>query len=190
MAVTSGYALSLPATWIPIPTGFPWQSFDDPTAWATEVADSLLEGLDAPQEVRSGVREAAEALQTMPSPLPGALERFWRVEGIGGPTVVAHLYVTESDVDSAEGLMDMVRAGIGGRVQTWRVWTDTAFEHAIEAVIVAEIDGATVASVRQIGVRAGLVYLLDFLTEDPLLLEAVQSELQDIFRSIHFAIGV
>jgi len=66
---------------------------------------------------------------------------------------------------------------------------DTAFTVAVQAVVVAEIGETTIAALRHLGVRDGYVFLLDFLTEDPMVLEAVQEELSATFRSIRFKDG-
>lgn len=189
MAVAPTYALTLDErTWLPVPLRFPWGDFGTPEEWADELSDSLLDGIDVASEVRAQLRETALLLQAMPGPLPGALERFWRTEYVGGPTIVAHLYVTDiDDSPTVEGLLQLARAGIGGFVQTWSILDETEFDTAIAAVVVTEIEGRAVAAQRHLGIRDGHVFLLDYLEEDPLILEAVQGELGQIFRSIRFA---
>lgn len=187
MAVAPTYTLDLDTTWLPVPLEFPWSIFPDAEAWADELADSLLDGTGVPPEGREQLRATALTLQAMPGPLPGAMERFWRTEYVGGPAILAHLYVTDSTAGTAEELLQLARAGIGGRVQTWTSLEDTAFTAALQAVITADIEGTTIAAVRHLGVREGYVFLLDFLSEDPVVLEAVQDELSAMFRSIRFA---
>lgn len=187
MAVAPTYTLSLETTWLPVPLEFPWGSFPDADAWADELTDSLLAGTGVPAEARDQLRATALTLQAMPGPLPGAMERFWRTEYVGGPAIIAHLYVTDSGARSADELLQLARAGIGGRVQTWTSLEGTAFPLAVQAVVTTDIEDVTVGAVRHLGVRDGYVFLLDFLSEDPLVLEAVQDELSGIFRSIRFA---
>lgn len=187
MAVAPTYTLSLETTWLPVPLQFPWGAFPDAEAWADELTDSLLAGTGVPPEAHEQLRATALTLQAMPGPLPGAMERFWRTEYVGGPAIVAHLYVTDSTASTPDELLQLARAGIGGRVQTWTSLEDTAFPAAVQAVVTTEIDGAAIGAIRHLGVRDGYVFLLDFLSEDPLLLEAVQGELAAVFRSIRFA---
>jgi len=186
MAVAPTYTLDLDRNWLPVPLAFPWSVFPGPEQWADEVVDSLLAGTGVPVEGREQLRASALTLQAMPGPLPGAIERFWRTEYVGGPAIIAHLYVTDAAAATPEDLLQLARAGIGGRVQTWTSMEGTAFTVALQAVVIAEIGDATIAAVRHLGVRDGYVFLLDFLTEDPLVLEAVQDELSATFRSIRF----
>lgn len=188
MALAPRYSLALdPQTWLPVPLRFPWGEFDDAPSWASELADSLLDGVGVGGEGVAMLRETALSLQQVPSPMPGAQERFWRTEHVGGTAVVAHLYVTTTDACDADDLLQLARAGIGGRVQTWQKLLDTAFATAIEAVVVADIGDREVGALRYLGLREGYVFVLDLLDEDPLVLEAVQSEIMAIFRSVAFA---
>ena len=186
MAVAPTYTLELDRNWLPVPLAFPWGVFPDAEAWAAEVVDSLLAGTGVPAEGQEQLRATALTLQAMPGPLPGAVERFWRTEYVGGPAMVAHLYVTDIAAETTDELLQLSRGGIGGRVQTWTSMEDTAFTVAVQAVVVAEIGETAIAALRHLGVRDGYVFLLDFLTEDPMVLEAVQDELATTFRSIRF----
>lgn len=124
----------------------------------------------------------------------GAHERFWRTEYVGGYPIVIHLYIGETSATTAEDLLQYARLGIGGFVQTWSVLDGTAFDVAVNAAVSAVITDVTsegspdmtVGAVRSIGVRDGLVFLLDYLDEDPVRLEAVQPEVEEIFRSFRF----
>lgn len=79
-------------------------------------------------------------------------------------------------------------------MQTWSLLEGTAFDVAVNVAVSAVITDVTregspdmtVGAVRSIGVRDGLVFLLDFLDEDPIRLEAVQPEVEEIFRSFRF----
>ena len=186
MAVAPTYSLTLETTWLPVPLRVPWGEFAAPRDWADELATSLLAGTGVGGDVRDRLRDTALQLQAMPGPLPGAMERFWRTEFVGGPAVVAHLYVTDSDAATAEDLLQLARAGIGGTIQTWATLEATSFDEAIVATAISEIDGGELFGLRHLGVRDGFVFLLDFLSQDPLFVEAVQGELETIFRSIDF----
>lgn len=187
MAVAPTYSLTLDTTWLPVPLRFPWGPFAAPREWADELATSLLADTGVTDDVRDRLRDTALELQAMPGPLPGAVERYWRTEFVGGPAIVAHLYVTDSDAATAEDLLQLARAGIGGTIQTWMMLEPTAFDAAIAATVISEIGDAELFGLRHLGVRDGFVFLLDFLSEDPLIVEAVQGELERVFRSIRFA---
>lgn len=188
MALAPDYTLELGDAWLPIPLEFPWGAFTDARAWGTELAESLLHGVATGDEARDLLRDTAITLQSMPSPLPGAQERFWRTEDVGGESIVAHLYITDTDAAGVDDMLQLVRAGLGGAVQTWRLIDGTAFDAAVAAVVVAEIDeGRDIAATRYLGVRAGHVFLLDLIEENPYVLEAVDAEIEQIFRSIRFS---
>ncbi|MCP2635105.1 hypothetical protein K0817_000815 [Microbacterium sp. HD4P20] len=187
MAVAPVYTLSLEPTWLPVPLRFPWGTFARPEDWAAELAGSLLIDTGAGDQERDLLGATALHLQGMPGPLPGAMERFWRTEFVGGVTIVAHLYVTDSDAATPDDLVQLSRAGVGGVVQTWATLDDTAFDTAITAVVVAGSEQAEVYGLRYLGIRDGFVFLLDLLHDDPLIVDAVQAELERIFRSIRFA---
>lgn len=188
MALDLQYSLTLDATrWLPVPLSFPWGEFSTPQEWAATLTASLLDGTGAEQVASELLMNTALTLQAMDGPLPGASERFWRTEYVGGRAIVAHLYISELEVASIEDLVQLARAGLGGIVQTWGVIDDTPFSAAISATVVAEIDGADVGAIRWLGVRDGLVFIVELLDEDPLVLEAVQSEMDAVFRSIRFA---
>lgn len=188
MAVEPNYALTLDhSRWLPVPLAFPWGEFETPADWADALAASLLTGTGAEQAGTRLLADTALALQAMDSPLPGAAERFWRTEYVGGRPIVAHLYITETEAASVDDALQLARAGIGGSVQTWSILDETAFDAAISVAVVAEIADQTIMATRWIGLRGGLVFLLDHIDEDPLVLEAVQPELGAVFRSIRFA---
>lgn len=187
MAVAPTYTLTLEPTWLPVPLRFPWGTFAHPEDWAAELADSLLADTGVGDDGRELLRTTALHLQAMPGPLPGAMERFWRTEFVGGVTIVAHLYVTDSDATSADDLLQLARAGVGGVIQTWSTVEGTAFEAAISAVVVSGTEEARVYGLRHLGVHGGYVFLLDLLHDDPLVVDAVQAELERVFRSIRFA---
>lgn len=188
MALAPMYTLTLDETaWLPVPLVFPWGTFADADGWAAELADNLLADLPAEVEGRDQLRDTAIALHGMPSPLPGAQERFWRTEYVGGTAIVAHLYITDTDARDVDDLLQLARAGIGGVVQTWRTIDGTDFDVAVEAVVIAEIDDRRIGAIRHLGIRDGHVFLVDPLDEDPFVLDAVEGEMERIFRSIRFA---
>lgn len=187
MAVAPMYTLSLASTWLPVPLRFPWGTFAQPEDWAGELTDSLLAGTGVGDEARDRLRATALHLQAMRGPLPGAMERFWRTEFVGGEAIIAHLYITGSDAATADDLVQLARAGVGGVVQTWRSLEETAFDAAISAVVVSGAEQAEVYALRHLGVRDGFVFLLDLLHDNPLVVDAVQAELDGIFDSIRFA---
>jgi len=187
MAIAPMYTLSLESTWLPVPLRFPWGTFARPDDWATVLTDSLLADSGVDDEARDRLRATALHLQAMSGPLPGAMERFWRTEFVGGETIIAHLYITDSDAATAEDLVQLARAGVGGVVQTWGSLEGTAFDAAISAVVVSGAEQAEVYGLRHLGVRDGFVFLLDLLDDNPLVISAVQGELERVFRSIRFA---
>ncbi len=188
MAVAPRYSLVLdPRTWLPVPLRFPWGEFADADSWAAELADSLLGGVGIDEDGVTMLRETALTLQQSASPLPGAQERFWRTENVGGAAIVAHLYISPSEARGEEDLLQLARAGIGGTVQTWQTFVDTAFDTAVEAVIVAEVGDRTIGALRYLGLRDGFIFVLDLIDEDLIVLEAVQDETAAIFRSVTFA---
>lgn len=194
MAVDPQYTLTLDGSrWIPIPFSFPWSEFSTAEEWASTLASDLLAGTGAETTAELLTRQAL-TLQASPPPIPGAQERFWRTEYVGGYPIVIHLYIDETWATTAEDLLQYARLGIGGVVQTWSIVEGTAFDVAVNVAVSAVITDATsadapdmtIGAVRSIGVRDGLLFLLDYLDEDPIRLEAVQPELEEIFRSIRF----
>lgn len=187
MAVDPQYTLTLdPSRWVPIPFDFPWGEFATAEEWAAGLAADLLAGTGAEATATALLTEQALTLQATPPPLPGAQERFWRTEYVGGYPIVVHLYVDDTWATSAEDLLQYARLGIGGVVQTWSIAEETSFDTAVNVVVSAEISDVTIGAIRSIGVRDGLLFLLDYLDDDPIRLEAVQPELEGIFRSIRF----
>ncbi|MGZ0711549.1 hypothetical protein ACWPKO_24785 (plasmid) [Coraliomargarita sp. W4R53] len=186
MAVKLEYAIGDDATaaWLPVPLVFPWHTFASAEDWAREVAENALAGIAIDDDVREMLRQEAMTIHTSLSPLPGAAERLWRIADVGGPALLAHLYITETEATSTADLLQLARAGIGGSVQTWSKIDRGVFDVAIEAVVIAEIDGATIAAIRCLGVAGGLVFLLDFIHENPLVIESVEPEIVDLFRSM------
>lgn len=195
MAVELQYDFTIDGRrWVPIPFCFPWSEFATAQEWASLLASDLLVGTGA-ESTAELLTEQALALQAAPTPIPGgAHERFWRTEYVGGYPIVIHLYIGETSATTAEDLLQYARLGIGGFVQTWSILEGTAFDVAVNVAVSAVITDVTregspdmtVGAVRSIGVRDGLVFLLDFLDEDPIRLEAVQPEVEEIFRSFRF----
>jgi len=194
VAVELQYQMTLDGRrWIPIPFTFPWSEFATAEEWASTLASDLLAGTGA-ESTADALTQEALTLQAAPPPIPGAQERFWRTEYVGGYPIIIHLYIDETWATTAEDLLQYARLGIGGFVQTWSIVEGTAFDVAVNVAVSAEIEDVTregspvmtIGAVRSIGVRDGLLFLIDYLDEDPVRLEAVQPELEEIFRSFRF----
>jgi len=170
--------------WIPVPLVFPWNGYPDAAAWAADLSTSLMSGIDAPEEVRAALHEAAIAMAAVEPPLPGALERFWHLPVEGGPERLVHLYVTETDARTAEELSELARAGVGGYVQTVTVLEDTAFDVALRAVVLTELPDRRIAVLRAIGVTGGHVFVVELIEEQTAVLEELEPAVEALFRSI------
>lgn len=188
MAVDLQYALTVDGSrWVPVPSSFPWGEFATAQEWAAGLAADLLAGTGAEVSATALLTEQALTVQATPPPFDGAQERFWRTEFVGGYPIVIHLYITDTWAASAEDLLQFSRVGIGGVVQTWSIVDGTPFDAAIDAVVSADLADMTIGAVRALGARDGMLFLLDYLDQDPIRLEAVQPELQEMFRSIRFS---
>lgn len=170
--------------WIPVPLAFPWNGYADAATWAHDLSTSLMSGIDAPDEVRDALEQAALAMAAVEAPLPGALERFWHLPVEGGPERLVHLYVTETDATTAEQLAELARAGVGGYVQTVTVLEDTAFDVALRAVVITELPDRRISVLRTIGVAGGHVFVVELIEEQAAVLEELESVVESLFRSI------
>lgn len=175
--------------WIPVPLAFPWNGYPDAAAWASDLATGLLDGIDAPDDVRDALESSALAMSAMEPPLPGALERFWHLPEVGGPERLVHLYVTETDARAAEELAELARAGVGGFVQTITVLEGTAFDVAIRAVVLTELPDRRLAVLRTVGVVGGHVFVVELIEEYTAVLEELEPAVEALFRSIRVRVG-
>lgn len=190
MEMTLEYTIELDhRVWIPVPLEFPWNGYPDAAAWSSDLATSLMTGIDAPDEVRDALESSALALARVESPLPGALERFWHLPVEGGPERLVHLYVTETDARTAEELAELARAGVGGYVQTITVLEATPFDVAIRAVVLTELPDRKLAVLRCVGVVGGYVFVLELIEEDAAVLEELEPVVESLFRSIRVRVG-
>ncbi len=175
--------------WIPVPLSFPWNGYPDAAAWASDLATSLMTGIDAPAEVRDALESSALAMAAVEPPLPGPLERFWHLPVEGGPERLVHLYVTETDARAAEELAELARAGVGGYVQTVTVLEGTSFDVAIRAVVLTELPDRRLSVLRVVGVAGGHVFLVELIEEQTAVLEELEPVVEALFRSIRVRVG-
>jgi hypothetical protein len=170
--------------WIPVPLVFPWNGYADAATWAHDLSTSLMSGIDAPDEVRAALEQAAVGMADVDSPLPGALERFWHLPVEGGPERLVHLYVTETEARTAEELAELARAGVGGFVQTVTVLEGTAFDVALRAVVLTDLPDRRIAVLRTLGIRGGHVFVVELIEEQTAVLEELEPAVEALFRSI------
>ncbi|MGN8551636.1 UNVERIFIED_CONTAM: hypothetical protein OHV15_03500 [Microbacterium sp. SLM126] len=190
MAMTLEYTIELDhRVWIPVPLEFPWNGYPGPAAWASDLATSLMTGIDAPAEVRDALESSALAMAAVEPPLPGALERFWRLPVGGGPERLVHLYVTETDARAAEELAELARAGVGGYVQTITVLEGTSFDVAIRAVVLTELPDRRLSVLRVVGVVGGYVFVVELIEEQTAVLEELEPAVEALFRSLRVRVG-
>lgn len=189
MELTVDYTIDLDhRVWIPVPLAFPWNGYADEQSWAAGLAEGLLDGIAAPDEVRARLQESALAMATMDPPLPGPLERFWHLPEGGGDERLVHLYATATEATTAEELAHLARAGVGGVVQTVTVLEDTAFDVALRAVVITEIPDRQIAVLRCLGLAGGGVFVIELIEEDPLVLELLEPHVEALFRSIRLRV--
>lgn len=185
MAAVSGFRVRPDQdVWLTLPGGFPWNDFTDDLTWAAEVAQDRA-AQDAPVAVRTAIAENALALVRADPPLPGVQERFWWLPSIGRAAVVAHVTAVELD-DSlrAEPLESFAQVGVGGLVQTIRAVEGSAFDEAIDCVLVIPLGEESIALRRQIGRRVGTLVLLDVFVEDGLALYDAEQDVSALFASV------
>jgi len=172
------------SVWIPVPLQFPWNDHADAAAWAAELSHDLLHGMGAPDEVRDALERSAVAMAAVDPPLPGPLERFWHLPAQGGPERLVHLYVTETEATTAEQLVFLARAGLGGLVQNVVVLEDTPFDVAMRVLVLAPLGDRDIAVVRVLGLAAGFVFVVELIEEDPVALEIMEPVVESLFRAI------
>lgn len=189
MEMTVEYTVDLDhKVWVPVPLGFPWNGYADPAAWAGDLSRGLMEGMNAPEEVRQALETTALAMASIESPLSGAIERFWHLPEFGGPERLVHLYATASEARTAEQLAELARAGVGGRVQTIDVLEETAFDVAVRAVVVTEVPDATIAVLRCVGVAGGGVFIIELIEQYSDSLVELEPVVESLFRSIRLRV--
>lgn len=189
MEMTLDYTIDLDhRVWIPVPLEFPWNGYADAAAWSADLAASLMEGVDAPDDVREELQRAAVVMATVEPPLPGPLERFWHLPETGGDERLVHLYATATEAQTAEQLTHLARAGVGGAVQTVTVLEDTAFDVALRTVVITELPQGEIAVLRCLGVADGWVFVLELIEENPIVLEQLEPGVESLFRAIRLRV--
>ncbi|MDT0185084.1 hypothetical protein Q9S36_33375 [Microbacterium sp. ARD31] len=183
--MTLEYTIELDhSVWIPVPLAFPWNGYEDVASWSQDVSTALTTGIDAPDDVRARLRDAAQAMSEVDPPLPGALERFWHLPEQGGPERLVHLYVTSTEATTAEELAQLARAGVGGFVQTVTVLEDTGFDVAMRAVVLTEIPDRSLTVLRCLGLADGYVFVIELIEEHTAVVEELEPVVEALFRSI------
>lgn len=185
MAGVTGYRV-LPdqAAWLTLPLEFPWKDFVDDVSWAAEVADDRAVA-EAPAAVRTAIAESALTLVRAEPPLPGVQERFWWLPSIGGSVVVAHLTAVELDESlGAQPLESFVFLGAGGMIQNITEVEGTAFDTALDCVLLVSVDDTTIALRRLLGRTAQMLLMLDVFVDDGGVLHEAQHDISALFTSI------
>ncbi len=172
------------SVWIPVPLSFPWNGYDSAVHWAADLSQSLMKGTTAPPEVRDQLARSAVAMATVEPPLPGPMERFWHLPATGGPERLVHLYITETEATTAEQLVHLARAGLGGIVQTVTILEDTPFDVAMRAIVIAPVLDRDIAVLRVLGLAGGLVFVIELMEPDAVALEELEPIVESLFRSI------
>ncbi|CAN7183679.1 hypothetical protein LJR045_000423 [Microbacterium sp. LjRoot45] len=172
------------AVWIPVPLEFPWNGYDTALAWAADLTSDLLPERRVPEEVRRAFAATAVERAVMDSPLPEAIERFWRRPDSGAPDRLVHLYAIASHETAAEELVELARTGVGGFVQSVAVLEDTAFSVALRVALLIELPQGVASVTRVIGARDGTVLLLELIDDDPHAIALLTPEIEGLFRSI------
>ncbi|GAA1205332.1 hypothetical protein GCM10009587_02890 [Microbacterium maritypicum] len=185
MACVSRYRVRPDQTaWLTLPLVFPWRDFVDDVSWAAEVAgDRAL--AEAPAAVRTAIAESALTLVRAEPPLPGVQERFWWLPSIGGAVVVAHLTAVELDESLCEQpLESLVFLGAGGMVQNITEVEGSAFDTALDCVLLVAVEDSTIALRRLLGRTARTLLMLDVFVDDGGALHEAQHDISSLFTSI------
>ena len=181
-----------PETWIPVPLEFPTGPWPYADAWVADISQSLREALTLTDAVAADIRLLVADIVAMPSPVDGALFRFWYFPHPGRPIQFAHLYtVPRAEVGDA----DLAEIGLRGpyNLQPQRIEevTSAAFERAIRIFAVGSLAGegadeTAVAAVRFVGESAGVVFMLEVLGTELTSIAQMTDDLAALFDSVHF----
>lgn len=170
--------------WLPLPDTFPWNDFSSDVEWATAVAHDRAQE-DAPAAVRTAIAESALEIVRATPPLPGVSERYWWMPSIGRPAVVAHVTAVELDAPRREHPLDsFAMLGAGGMVQTLTAIVETAFDEALDCVLLIPAGEHTVALRRQLGRHADLLLFIDVFVNDGVALYEAELDISALFSSI------
>lgn len=173
--------------WVPVPLTFPWNDYTDAATWSGDVASSLLSGFDAPADVVAALQRSALAMAETEGPFPGAVERFWHFPVEGGSERLAHLYIAEYPEPGESAARAIATAGIGGYVQVIERVDDTAFEQSWRTVVIAEPetgDRQPIFVARFIGFVGGIVFLVETVDSNAIVLQELLEPLETLFRAI------
>jgi len=173
-----------PAVWVCVPLAFPWNGFDTEDQWARELSHELLAGLGAPEAVRAGLEQSALAMVRIESPWSAPAERFWRLAAGGGPERLVHLYLAETDASTADEAVYFAYGASEGALQTARVILDTAFDIAVETLVIEPLEEGSCAVLRLVGLFRGVAFTLELVETDSAALPELQRDLLALFASI------
>lgn len=184
--MTLEYSIDLDhSVWMPVPLDFPWNGYPDADEWSRDLASSLLEGFDVPDEVMAALTESARANAKTDGPFPGANERFWHFPLDGGTQRLVHLYVNDYEHAGEGAWRALATAWIGGYVQVLEPLADTDFDEAVRSVVIAQEGAAEpIYVVRFIGLRAGMAFILEFVEPDSGIVAELGDPAEALFRAI------
>lgn len=102
--------------WVPVPLAFPAREWPTPQAWAEAVTADLAPFWQLSDLQRADLAHMALTVAASPTPLPGAIARFWHLPVQPDVSRVVHAYAEPLEPDWAERLETWATDGYEGAV--------------------------------------------------------------------------
>lgn len=102
--------------WVPVPLAFPIGDWSTPTEWAEAVTDDLAPFWKLSDLQRADLAHMALAVASAPTPLPGAIARFWHLPVEPDVSRVVHAYAEPLEPEWETRLPEWATDGYEGAV--------------------------------------------------------------------------
>lgn len=157
--------------WVPVPLEFPARTWATPQAWAQEVTDGLAPFWKLTDLQRADLAHMALTVASAPTPLAGAIARFWHLPVEPDVSRVVHAYAEPLEPDWTDRLDEWATDGYEGAVfQRAEERESTVFTRMVRTSALWPIpgvdDGAAAAVLRIIGEIEDMLVVIEIIDLD------------------------
>lgn len=157
--------------WVPVPLAFPMRDWATPQAWAEAVTADLAPSWDLTELQRADLAHMALTVASSPTPLAGAIARFWHLPVDPGVSRVVHAYAEPLERDWADRLEEWATDGYDGAVfQRAEERESSVYARLVRTAALWPVpgagDGAAAAVLRIIGEIEDMLVVVEILDLD------------------------